>query len=79
MSSDDKSEKRFILLLEKINEIKKCVNKMQVKLETHIAVCDQIDKSKNQKSRSNREKIAIIISIIATTIAFFSIIPPLLG
>lgn len=71
------SDKRFIMLMERIDEIKKCVNKMQVKLETHIKVHDKISESKNLESRSNREKIAIIVSIITTTVAIFSLIPTL--
>lgn len=71
------SDKRFIMLMERIDEIKKCVNKMQIRLETHIQTHDKISESKNLESRSNREKIAIIVSIITTTVAILSIIPSL--
>lgn len=68
---------RFFKILEKIEKIEKCVNRIRIDLDTHVKVHDEIYKKKLKNQKSNREKIAIIISIIATTIAFFSIIPSL--
>lgn len=69
---------RFFEILDRIDEIKKDVNQIRIDLDTHIKIHCKLKKQKQSKSRSIREKIAIIISAITTTVAIFALLPPLL-